>query len=63
MLIALYGEVENWQLAAMAMKDFNASHRQIYRWLTGESAISGPAVPLADKLVAEHNAKKTERKP
>jgi hypothetical protein len=61
-LVTLYVEMTDWELAMIAMKDFNASRITIYRWLTRGKPITGPAVALADKLIADHNAK-TERKP
>jgi hypothetical protein len=56
-LVTLYGEMRDWELAAFAMDDFNTSHITIHRWLTRGKPITGPAVALADKLMAEHNAK------
>ena len=54
----LYGLLDDWFLAGKAAADFNSSQLRIYRWLQRGKPITGPAVALADKLIAEHNAKK-----
>ena len=61
-LIILYGPLDDWYLAGEASIAFNCTQLRIYRWLQRSTPISGPAVALADKLIAEHNAK-TGRKP
>lgn len=61
-LITLYGQMDDWELSAFAMRDFNSPQLRINRWLKRGKPITGPAVSLADMLIEKHNAK-TESKP
>lgn len=61
-LVTLYGQMDDWELSAFAMRDFNSPRLRIARWLKRGKPITGPAVALADMLIAKHSAK-TERNP
>lgn len=57
-LVELYGPMKDWDLAGAAVEDLGVTQETVNRYLTGGSTASGSIARLAEKLLAEHNARK-----
>lgn len=42
-MVTLFGDAEDWELAAIVAPHFFTTQRTVYRWLTGTRPIVGPA--------------------